>query len=104
MKPLPTVQHIYNVVYRETGVPATDIIDGGRTDQIREARQAFVVACRLFTIMSFPDIAVAMGRSTRHSVAHAAFRRREKPATKRVVERLKAEGYTIQVRKEPAAV
>jgi hypothetical protein len=68
--PYTTFDDIVSEVCRYMGVPQWTIYDTGRHPRTVAARQLIVALARHFTLLSFPQISVAMRRrSTGHSAA-----------------------------------
>lgn len=93
MMRLPCAADILHAVEAELWVPVEDMRKTNNTADVAAARQAYSVACRMFTHMSFPEIARACGRP-HHSGFVQCFHKPITPATFRVVKRLEGLGFT----------
>jgi chromosomal replication initiator protein len=67
---------VINITSKRLGIPTEDVLGSSRSMRVVLARSISAYLGRKLTTMSFPELAVALGRKN-HSTVHAAARRIE---------------------------
>jgi chromosomal replication initiator protein len=71
------MQDVVEITSKRLGIPTEDILGHSRSARVVFARSLAAFLGRKLTTMSFPELAIALGRKN-HSTVHAAVKRVEK--------------------------